>query len=218
MKNFKMVVSLFLIAFFISGCTVIFQRGRRSDIERIKTLEEELARLQDTKDILESRLAQEIANEQVRLKIEDKGLVVTFVAEVLFDSGKAKLKKGSFPILAKVARILKEEVAGYGINIEGHTDNQPIKHSPWKSNWELSSHRALSVLHRLEKEGVRSQRMSATGFGEYNPVASNDTSEGKSLNRRVEIVIVPKSLKKTEKSFSPPHPDEEEIMIEEELK
>ncbi len=214
MKSFKMVVSLFLIAFFISGCTVIFQKGRRSDMERIENLEKELAQLQDTKGLLEQRLAQEIANEQVRLKMEDKGLVVTFVAEVLFDSGKAKLKKNSFPILAKVARILKEEVPGCDIGIEGHTDNQPIKHSRWKSNWELSAHRALSVLHRMEKEGVNSKRMSATGFGEYNPLASNNTSEGKSLNRRVEIVIIPGSLKKAKKRFVPP----QEVEIKENLK
>jgi chemotaxis protein MotB len=132
-----------------------------------------------------------------------KGLVITFVAEVLFDSGKAKLREDSLPILDKVVRILQETVPANDIGIEGHTDDEPIKHSRWKSNWELSAQRALSVLHYLEDSGVASGRLSAIGYGEYQPVASNDTAEGKQLNRRVEIVILPKSVKaKTDVDFS----------------
>ncbi len=126
----------------------------------------------------------------------EKGLVITFVAEVLFDSGKEKLRGQSLSILDKVIRILKEEVPGNKIGIEGHTDNEPIKHSRWKSNWELSSQRALSVLHYLEKKNISPKRLSAIGYGEYQPIASNDLVEGKQLNRRVEIVILPKVMKK----------------------
>ena len=78
-----------------------------------------------------------------------------FVAEVFFDSGKADLRPEAYPILDKVAEFLKEEVPDRNVAIEGHTDNEPIKYSGWKSNWELSTARALSVLHYLvDKKGI----------------------------------------------------------------
>ena len=130
--------------------------------------------------------------------MEERGLVITVLAEVLFDSGKTELRQESFPILDKVAKILKEELRSHNVGIEGHTDNQPIKYSGWKSNWELSTHRALSVLHYLEEKGISPARLSAIGYGEYRPVASNDTPEGRQLNRRVEIVVLPRLVKKLE--------------------
>ena len=87
-------------------------------------------------------------------------------------------------------------MADFNIGIEGYTDDVPIKYSGWKSNWELSTARSLSVLHFLVNEkGISPERLSAIGFGEYRPVASNDTKEGRKLNRRVEIVIQPKISK-----------------------
>jgi chemotaxis protein MotB len=181
---------------------VIFQSGRRSDIERINTLEKELQELRNAKGILEQSLENEIKDKQVRLSMEEKGLVITFVSEVLFDSGKAILKKDSLPSLDKVAKILNENVPDNNIGVEGYTDNQPIKYSNWKSNWELSAHRALSVLEYLESRGIDPKRLSASGYGEFRPVASNDTTEGRATNRRVEIVIYPKTMKKIENKFS----------------
>jgi chemotaxis protein MotB len=205
--------SLFLLVLFIfalNGCAVVLQKGRRSDLEKIRVLESELDELKGAKEALESRLSGEIEDHKVRLKMAEKGLVITFVAEVLFDSGKAKLRKDSLPILDKVAEILQVEVPGNDIGIEGHTDNEPIKYSPWKSNWELSTQRALSVLYYLESQGLRPSRLSASGYGEWQPVTSNDTSEGKQLNRRVEIVILPKSVKKMSESVDMPLEGEEE--------
>jgi chemotaxis protein MotB len=98
--------------------------------------------------------------------------------------------------LSKVASVLKTTVSDLNVGIEGHTDNVPIKHSGWKSNWELSSARALSVVHYLEdQEGIDPKRLSATGYGEFHPVASNETVSGRQENRRVEIVILPKIVK-----------------------
>jgi chemotaxis protein MotB len=190
---------LLLCFIFVNGCAVIFQAGRRSDMERIQTLENELAELKKTKGLLEQTLEKEIKDKQVRLSMEEKGLVITFVSEVLFDSGKASLKPESFSSLNKVAKILVDNVPDNDVGIEGYTDNEPIRHSKWKSNWELSAHRALSVLEYLEKEGVNSERLSASGYGEYKPVASNSTAQGRQLNRRVEIVILPKTVKKVQK-------------------
>ena len=186
-----LVISLLVL----NGCTIIFQKGRRSDLDKIEILESELQDLKGARNILEDRLSQEIEDKKVSLTMAEKGLVITFVAEVLFDSGKAELRGESLQILDKVIRILKETVPGNRVGIEGHTDNEPIKHSRWKSNWELSAQRALSVLHYLEKMGVAPGRLSAIGYGEHQSIASNDVVEGRQLNRRVEIVILPKSVK-----------------------
>lgn len=194
-KLFKFALGIILIAS-LSGCTFIFQTGRRSDTQKIEELSSELTR---ARMLLEERLSGEIGDKQVRLTMMDKGLVITFVADVLFDSGKAKIKPAVYPTLDKVARVLQENVPELNIGIEGHTDNQPIRFSGWKSNWELSTARALSVLHYLVGEqGISPERVSAIGYGEYHPVASNDTREGRQLNRRVEVVILPKLSKAKE--------------------
>ncbi|MCM8779880.1 MAG: OmpA family protein [Candidatus Omnitrophica bacterium] len=195
MKTLKPVIVIFL-SLLISGCTVTFQKGRRSDIEKIDALSRQLIELEDAKRFLEERLAREIADEEVRLQMLDKGLVITFVADVLFDSGQAKIRPEAYAVLDKVARVLNENVVQFNIGIEGHTDNEPIKHSGWKSNWELSTARALSVLHYLvDERNIAAQRVSAIGYGEYKPVAPNDTSQNRRLNRRVEIVVLPNIAK-----------------------
>jgi len=187
-------ILLILVTFTLSGCTLIFQKGRRTDIEKISKLKSELSDLERAKQELEDQLRKEIADKQVNVSMNDRGLVVTFVAEVLFDSGKADLRSDSLPKLDKVASVLNTTVKDLNVGIEGHTDNDPIKRSGWKSNWELSAHRALSVLHHLsDKQGVDPARLNIAGFGEYRPVASNASKAGKQKNRRVEIVILPKT-------------------------
>jgi len=187
----------------LTGCTVIFQKGRRKDQEKISQLQNEYSRLQNemtdlerAKAELEDRLRNEIANKDVSVRMMDKGLVITFVAEILFDSGKDSLRAEAVDSLQKVSGVLNTTVKDLRIGIEGHTDNVPIKYSGWKSNWELSTARALSVLHLLvEEEGIDPNRISATGYGEFHPVADNDSPEGRQKNRRVEIVIYPKVTK-----------------------
>jgi chemotaxis protein MotB len=194
--SFAKIISVLFLTLCLTGCTVIFQTGRRSDVEKIDKLSQQLDELTQTKKLLEERLSQEINDKQVKLQMMEKGLVITFVADVLFDSGKAKIKPEAYPILDKVARVLKENIPELGVGIEGHTDNVPIKHSGWKSNWELSTTRALSVLHYLvDQKEILPDRVSAIGYGEYKPVASNDTKEGRAANRRVEVVILPRLTK-----------------------
>lgn len=183
----------------LAGCTFIFQSGRRSDMERIEELSKQLDELTTAKNRLEDILSTEITDKQVGLQMMKKGLVITVVGDVLFDSGKAKVRPEAYTILDKVATVLNENVPELNVGIEGHTDNQPIKFSGWKSNWELSTARALSVLHYLvEEKSVVPERISAMGYGEYSPVASNDTKEGRQSNRRVEIVILPQLTKAKE--------------------
>jgi len=193
-KMVLMNISLALVLVLgLSGCTIILQKGRRTDIEKISKLKNDMNELERAKSELEKRLQDEINNKQVQVEMEPKGLVITFVSEVLFDSGKAKLRKDSYSKLDKVASVLNTTVADLNVGIEGHTDNRPIKRSGWKSNWELSTSRALSVLHYLSDKSVAEPRLAAIGYGEYKPVASNDSREGRQKNRRVEIVILPKT-------------------------
>jgi len=194
-KFFKLaIITLITISF--SGCTFIFQSGRRSDVQKIEDLTTQLNDLNDAKKLLEERLSQEINDKQVKLQMMEKGLVITVVGDLLFDSGKAKIRQEAYSLLDKVGRVLEENVPSNSVGIEGYTDNQPIKYSGWKSNWELSSARALSVLHYLvSSKGISPDRLSAIGYGEFQPVSSNDTNEGRQLNRRVEIVILPQATK-----------------------
>jgi len=199
-KTLKIVLAAFL-TLSLAGCTFIFQAGRRSDKEKIDQLASQVDELTQARKLLEERLSGEIADKQVKLQMMEKGLVITVVGDLLFDSGKSNIRQEADPLLNKVARVLKENMAQFQVGIEGHTDNVPIKRSQWKSNWELSSARALSVLHYLsDKEGIAPERLSAIGYGEFQPVASNDTKEGRQLNRRVEIVILPRTTKVSEKA------------------
>lgn len=194
-KNLK-IFFVFVLAITLAGCTIIFQKGRKSDVEKIESLSKQLSELEDVKKLLEERLKQEISDKQVKLEMAEKGLVITFLADILFDSGKAEIRSSAFNSLDKIAKVLSENIPDLNVGIEGHTDNVPIKRSHWKSNWELSAHRALSVLHYLASDkGISGERVSAIGYGEFRPVASNDTKEGRQLNRRVEIVILPKVTK-----------------------
>lgn len=187
-------LTLFIIPiFFLTGCTIIFQKGRRQDVEKITQLQGELSEMERAQKELEDRLKKEISDKEVKVEMMARGLVITFVSEVLFDSGKSELRTESLEKLEKVYGVINTTVRDLNIGIEGHTDNQPIKYSGWKSNWELSTARALSVLHYLVEKGVTPERLSATGYGEYKPLASNDTVEDRQKNRRVEIVILPKT-------------------------
>jgi chemotaxis protein MotB len=165
-------------------------------VRKIEDLSRQLDELNRTKRLLEDRLSQEIQDKQVKLQMMEKGLVISVLGDLLFDSGKAQIRSEGIAVLDKIARVLEENVPQLNVGIEGHTDNQPIRFSGWKSNWELSTARALSVLHYLaEKKGISPQRLSAIGYGEYRPVATNDTIDGRQANRRVEIVILPKLTK-----------------------
>jgi len=197
MRNTILKIALvFSLSAAMAGCTVIFQTGRRSDTQKIEQLQNDLNELKQARVSLEDKLRREINDKNVKLEMMEKGLVITFLADIMFDSGKAKIRSQAYNALNKIAEVLKADVPNLNVGIEGHTDNIAIKYSNWKSNWELSTSRALSVLHYLaDKEGISPDRLSAIGYGEFRPVASNDTREGRKLNRRVEIVILPQLTK-----------------------
>lgn len=140
-------------------------------------------------------MRQELAAGSTSLSMQSRGLVVTVLDRVLFDSGRAELKESSLPTLDKVITILTDRVQDNKVFIEGHTDNVPIRYSSWRSNWELSTARATEVIHYfVEERGLNPKRIAAVGYGEFNPIASNDSPEGREKNRRVEIVISPQKI------------------------
>ncbi len=114
-------------------------------------------------------------------------LEIEFKSNILFSSGNAKLGRRAMPILTELAEILK--TFPNPIQVEGFTDNIPIRTSVFPSNWELSAGRAASVVHLFNELGVHPDRMVAIGYGEYRPVADNSTADGRNRNRRVVVVI-----------------------------
>jgi len=216
----RFMVFLFLAIFAISGCSYIQKARRTDDLEienqalraRIAQLQKEkakeveyvvrekdkeLSELEKAKLELEDALKREIGNYKAKLEMTERGLVITFLSEVFFDSGKDIIREDGKGPLQKVAEVLNQNVPNSNVAIEGHTDNHPIKYSGWKTNWELSSARALAVLHYLIDEcKVTPTRFSANGYGEFRPVAVNDTNENMQKNRRVEIVILPSKISK----------------------
>lgn len=199
---FKGLVFMFLLAFLFSGCSTISKAKRadqlaRENAELKSQLEERDAELERAQRGLERTLEKELGEYKAKLEMTERGLVITFLAEVFFNSGKDVILPDGKKVLQKVARVLNKDVPDSKVAVEGHTDSDPIKYSGWKSNWELSSARALAVLHYFVDEGkVNPSRLSAVACGEFRPVDSNKTAEGKQKNRRVEIVILPAELKK----------------------
>jgi chemotaxis protein MotB len=138
---------------------------------------------------LERALAAEIKRNEVALRMEPDGLVVSLREVGFFDSGSATIKPGAENAFSRVASILQEHACA--VRIEGHTDTVPIHTSQFASNWELSTARATELVKSLiENHGVPAERLSAAGYAEFHPVAGNDSAKGRQLNRRVDIVIL----------------------------
>ncbi len=125
----------------------------------------------------------------VRISQSYLGVRVEIDASVLFAPGQAVLQEESSRVLESVAQVLKN--AGHAIQVEGHTDNIPIVTEKFPSNWELSAVRASSVVRLLIDNGVDAARLTASGFGENRPLESNESEEGRRLNRRVTLMILP---------------------------
>jgi chemotaxis protein MotB len=137
---------------------------------------------------LNKALADLIANDDVIIKQGDDWLELEMKSNVLFYSGEARLETTAVPIIGKVATILS--TSANPIQVEGFTDNNPINTPKFPSNWELSAARAASVVHLLDRYGLDPSRMSAIGYGEFQPIADNSTEEGRQKNRRVVLVVL----------------------------
>jgi chemotaxis protein MotB len=160
----------------------------------LKAGEEQVRKVSVTYESLLDKMKSEISQGQVTISELKGKLTVTMVDSLLFDSGRAELKKGGRDILGKVIPILKD-LDDKWIRIEGHTDNVQISRAfaqRYPTNWELSAARAINVTRYLQGQGVDPGNLSAVAYGEWRPVAGNDTEEGRAKNRRIEIILVPK--------------------------
>jgi len=160
--------------------------------------EDEIIRLTRTQEELSKSLQDEISKGNITIQQVRDRLTINMVDRVLFDSGQAQVKPAGVKVLQQVGDVLKT-VTDKQIRIEGHTDNVPISsklQDRFKTNWELSTARATTVVRYLiDQGGVDRQYLSAVGYADTHPIASNDSDEGRSSNRRIEIVLYPKDLK-----------------------
>jgi chemotaxis protein MotB len=145
-------------------------------------------RIQQYKELL-SRFQALIDAGRLKVKIVDGRMVVELATDVLFASGKADLSDAGKAAVAEVGAVLAQ-MPDRKFQVEGHTDNVPIKTPQFPSNWELASARAITVVRALVDAGLRPSHVSAAAYGEFRPVAPNDSAEGKAANRRIEITVV----------------------------
>ncbi len=137
---------------------------------------------------VEKTLQKELGKQEVHLRSGPDGLIISLGEVGFFDSGSAHLKDAALPTVAKIAATLQSN--GCMVQIEGHSDSIPIHNAQYASNWELSTARATELTRLLiEKYGIPPGRLSAAGYAEYHPIAENDTEEGRTLNRRVDIIL-----------------------------
>jgi chemotaxis protein MotB len=142
-----------------------------------------------------AELEGELNELNVQLEETSRGLTLTIAESLLYEPGMAELTTEGKALLGNVARILKDRFPRNEFLIEGHTDNQPIVRSGWRSNWELGAARALTMVHELiDQHGINPGRVSATSYGEFRPSSTNATPEGRRLNRRAVIVVLPEQL------------------------
>ncbi|OGW37775.1 MAG: hypothetical protein A2X58_11230 [Nitrospirae bacterium GWC2_56_14] len=155
---------------------------------------EQLERATQTYQDLQKKLEKEIQEGKVQLTEMKNRLTMTMVDKIIFPSGSTDISKDGKLVLDKVVSILKD-IKDKRIQVEGHTDNVPIVSALKKrfpTNWELSTARATEVVRYLQEQGgLDATLLSATGYSEYQPVAPNDTDDGKHKNRRIEIVLLP---------------------------
>ena len=191
------------------GCAIQFAKRSPWDIQQLAELSDQLeqfktlARLkaEEAEQLRRAKAAleQSLSSSEASVGYDERGLVTRMLDQVLFDSGKAELRPGASRVLDKVAQVLKQ-TPDQPIGVEGHTDDQPIKRSGWADNTALSVARANAVVNHLVERGIDRSRLTAVGYGEERPIASNETVSGRQKNRRVEIVILPQSAERSYKA------------------
>ena len=196
-QKFRTIISSFQGAKGVLDGGKAIYNNQKTEISD-EDLEEDLEKL---KELLEEYAESIGLGSEITLSTEERGLIIRFMDNVLFDSGKADLKPESILILKSVAEILNgEEFKDKLIKVEGHTDTDPIINSSrFPTNWELSATRSTNVLRYLvESESIDGNRISSSGYSYYRPIAPNDTAENKAKNRRVDMVILRSSYEEAE--------------------
>ena len=168
--------------------------------EALEATKAELEELRKKRQATEKRLARyrSIAKKlagmveagKLSVKIRDGKMVIELSNNILFDSGSIQIKDDGQTALQQLASVL-QEIKKRDFLVAGHTDNVPINSSRFDSNWELSTARAVEVVQFLQENGVDPDHLAAAGYGEHDPIASNEDKEGRALNRRIEIIVMP---------------------------
>ena len=144
---------------------------------------------------LEAAMGKELENHEVVLQVTPEGFVISLKELGFFNSGQAELLPGAADKIERIAKVLMRP--DVEIRIEGHSDNQPIHNEQFHSNWDLSTARAMTVLELLVNDaGFDPKKLSASGYGEFRPVADDSTPEGRRMNRRVDLVVVQSRVSK----------------------
>lgn len=166
----------------------------RQEKQTVQQKEGQISELEKTRREIESSLKDQIAQKDIKLEEIEGKLKVTFVDKILFDSGSVTIKPKGQEVLAKLADSFRDN-KNQNIVVEGHTDEVQIGPGlldRFPTNWELSTARATAVVRFLQEKGnIEPQRLTASGYSFYRPVATNDTPEGRKENRRIEIILVP---------------------------
>ncbi len=156
--------------------------------------EEKISDLEKTRREIETNLKEQIEQKDIKIEEIEGRLKVTFVDKILFDSGSVMIKDKGKEVLLSLADSFKDNPA-QSIIVEGHTDDMqigPALQQRFPTNWELSTARATAVVRFLQEKGnIAPERLTASGFSFYKPVAANDSEEGRKQNRRIEIIMVP---------------------------
>lgn len=167
---------------------------QRKALEEYKRRAEQLDQIRKRFELLRSKL-QKLTQLGLKVEVRDNRMLIQLPGDVLFDSGSDKLKKDGEEILRQVADVIRAdpELAKREFQVAGHTDAKPLQGGPYRDNWGLSAMRARSVLTYLTKQegGLEPSNWSAAGYGSTDPVATNETDEGRQKNRRVELVVQP---------------------------
>jgi chemotaxis protein MotB len=166
----------------------------KENVAQLQTKSQEVEKQSNTFKELLQEMKGEIAQGQITITELKGKLTMDVVDKILFASGEATVKKEGLAVLKRVVEILKN-MQDKNIRVEGHTDNVRITSKLariYPSNWELSAARAINVTKYLQQQGIDPAILSATAFGEYQPLADNSTAEGKAKNRRIAIILLPK--------------------------
>jgi chemotaxis protein MotB len=171
---------------------------QRKALEEYRRRAEQLDQIRKRFELLRDKL-KKLTQLGLKVEVRDNRMLIQLPGDVLFDSGRDKLKKDGIDILRQVAEVIRNDpdLAKREFQVAGHTDAKPLAGGPFKDNWGLSAMRARSVLKFLtdpvaqDGGGLDPTNWSAAGYGSTDPVATNDTDEGRQKNRRVELVVLP---------------------------
>lgn len=182
----------------MSDDTKLASAAGKTDQESEASAEAEQEHLDQLKEELDSYISENNLTTQLDTTLGKQYVMITIRDQALFASGSAQIKPEAVVLADAISDILTS-YPDYQVTVSGHTDNVPITSKTYQSNWDLSTARSLNFMKELFRNPkVNQQRFSSTGFGEFRPIASNDTAEGRAKNRRVEVSIISPSLASTQ--------------------